>query len=458
MSQTERIVDSPRAAADEQAVPGLVSVVMIFLDAERFIEEAIESGLVHLRDGQVHFDHAIVREAVVGRLDPEQRIALHLQVADAWKDADHRWSDIREIAIAHHLFAAGTRADADEVVRLAERTARQAYDRCAWSEAIQLLQDGLGRAEAPAVRARLHHQIARAHFQRLDEAPCLHHYDQARQLYQAMADRPALARILAVMLRATVWLRCEDPARAATGPRHVREALETLGPEEHGLRALLLCALAEYEHYCGDPREAEHLALTARALPIADDGPILMSDVEFILATIRHDTLRLREGLAVWRQGAAHATTAGDLVGAARCLQRVQVSLFCLGELDAIEEGGRLATDGRQQPRPAPADAALVGSIELKLALLRGDWEAVEAQTGILGTLVHRSRNPWSLLACAYSLACARATQGDGAGAHRAIAIQGFVCPAPLHGLALQFQPGVDGRIFRHRGGNDVAD
>jgi serine/threonine-protein kinase len=390
-------------------------------EPQRAIREALRSGLIGLHHGQIQFDHSIVREAVVRRLDPEQRRELHLQIATAWTDAAHRQSHVREIAIAHHLFAAGSHADADEVVRLAERTARQACDRFAWAEAIQLLEYGLERAQAPAVRARLHHQIARAHFQRLDEAPCLHHYDQARRIYQAMADHAALARILAAMLRATVWLRPEDPDRAATGPRPVREALESLGPDEHGLRAALLCALAEYEHYCGDPRQAERLALSGCALPVADAEPALASDLEFTLATVRHDTLRLREGLEAWTRGAAHACEAGDLVGETRCLQRVQVSRFCLGELDAIEREGVAAGWTRQRIH-APGDQALARSIELKLALLRGDWKAVEDQAAILGRLLHRCRNPWSLLDCAYSLACARATQGDGVGAHRALA------------------------------------
>jgi len=390
-------------------------------EPQRAIGEALGSGLVSLRQGQIRFEHAIVREAVTRRLDPEQRRELHLQIAAAWTDASHRQSHVREIAIAHHLFAAGSHADADEVVRLAERTARQASDRFSWAEAIQLLEFGLERAEAPAVRARLHHQIARAHFQRLDEAPCLHHYDQARRIYQAMADHAALARILAAMLRATVWLRPEDPDRAATGPLPVREALEKLGSEEHGLRAALLCALAEYEHYCGDPRQAEGLALEARALPIADADPALASDLEFTLATVRHDTLRLREGLEAWSRGAAHARAAGDRTGTARCLQRVEVSRFCLGELDTIERERAAAGWTRPQIH-APSDVAMARSLDLKLALLRGDWRAVEDQAEILGALLHRCRNPWSLLDCAYALACARATQGDGAGAHRALA------------------------------------
>lgn len=390
-------------------------------EPQRAVAEALRSGLVGLHHGQIQFEHAVVREAVVRRLDPEQRRQLHLQVATAWTDAVHRQSHVREIAIAHHLFAAGSHADADEVVRLAERTARQACDRFAWAEAIQLLEYGLERAQAPAIRARLHHQIARAHFQRLDEAPCLHHYDEARRIYQAMADHAALARILAAMLRATVWLRPENPDRAATGPRPVREALETLGSDEHGLRAALLCALAEYEHYCGDPRQAERLALSGCALPVADAEPALASDLEFTLATVRHDTLRLREGLEAWTRGAAHARAAGDLLGAARCLQRVQVSRFCLGELDAIERERAAAGRTRQRIHP-PGDQALARSLELKLAHLRGDWKAVEDQAERLGTFLHRCRNPWSLLDCAYSLACARATQGDAAGAHRALA------------------------------------
>ncbi len=387
---------------------------------ERAIEEALQSGLVTLRQGQIQFDHAIVRETVVRRLVPEERRELHRQIAAAWTEAAHRQSHVREIAIAHHLFAAGSRADADEVVRLAERTAGQAFERFAWAEAIQLLEYGLERAEAPDVRARLHHQIARAHFQRLDEAPCLHHYEQARRIYQAMEDHGALARVLAAMLRATVWLRPEDPDRAATGPRQVREALDALGPDGHGLRAALLCALAEYEHYCGDSLRAERMALSALALPLAEADPGLRSDLEFTLATVLHDTLRLREGLEAWTRGAAQARSAGDDAAATRCLQRAQVSRFCLGELDALE--GDRGTEGWVRQRiHAPGDAAMAASVELKLAVLRGDWKAAEDQAEDLQVLLHRSRNPWSLLACAYSLACARATQGDAAGARRAI-------------------------------------
>ncbi|HKK53247.1 MAG TPA: hypothetical protein VKA74_16735, partial [Myxococcota bacterium] len=171
---------------------------------------------------------------------------------------------------------------------------------------------------------------------------------------------------------------------------------------------------------CGEISSAEDLATSALALTDEETDPLLEADVGFILGSACHTLLRPEEGLEAWQRGAAAARAAGDRSAEARCLQRVAMSHFCFGRIEAFERE-REHLDASEALYYSPGDAALAWSIELELAALRGDWAATERHGARVRELVARSKNPWSQLAGAYALACARATQGDGARAREAL-------------------------------------
>ena len=91
-------------------------------------------------DGTVIFDHALIRDAVVGTLLSTQRVTLHERALDAWaKAAPQRFAATPTIA-AFHLMGAGQPAAA--IPKLID-AARDGLMRCEIAESVRLLRKGI---------------------------------------------------------------------------------------------------------------------------------------------------------------------------------------------------------------------------------------------------------------------------------------------------------------------------
>jgi predicted ATPase len=140
---------------------------------------------------RLRFSHALVAEALVDELSPQERVQLHLRAAEAYQQCEPG-----ELAgIAHHLLSAGQLA-AEAAVVAAERAAARCSAQLAFEAAAALLERALTFAILDnATRARLLCARAEAlqHADRHADAGAL--CDEAAGLARELADAEQLARI-----------------------------------------------------------------------------------------------------------------------------------------------------------------------------------------------------------------------------------------------------------------------
>lgn len=109
------------------------------------VEEAEKAGLIYSTleypETRFHFSHELIRQAVVSGLSAARRQRLHLGVADAIERiyADALEDQVNELA--HHLWQAGTAADARKTVRYCAMAADRAIRQSAYDAALRYSQN-----------------------------------------------------------------------------------------------------------------------------------------------------------------------------------------------------------------------------------------------------------------------------------------------------------------------------
>ena len=96
-------------------------------EVEAAIDEAMAVGVLVEVDGEVVFDHALVRDAVADSLSPRRRRSLHAAAAEAWSQVTTRGTGRAPSAVvAQHLLDAGDLADPAEVAQWCDAAAADA--------------------------------------------------------------------------------------------------------------------------------------------------------------------------------------------------------------------------------------------------------------------------------------------------------------------------------------------
>jgi tetratricopeptide (TPR) repeat protein len=121
------------------------------------VEEAERAGLLSstMRHPEVRFQfsHELIRRAVIGGISPPRRQRLHLAVADAIERLYGDNLDDHAEDLAHHLWHAGTTADAGRTIRYLRMAGEKAVQRSATVEAVSYFRNALrlvtGVSETP---------------------------------------------------------------------------------------------------------------------------------------------------------------------------------------------------------------------------------------------------------------------------------------------------------------------
>ncbi|MDO3640009.1 ATP-binding protein, partial [Mycolicibacterium arseniciresistens] len=104
---------------------------------------AVNAGVVvPEQPGRYRFSHGIVRDAVIGRLDPGDRSRLHADISRVLL-TDAGALDEDAVAGADHAWRAGVRLDAEAALTLLARAATTAWSRSAYREVAELSRRGL---------------------------------------------------------------------------------------------------------------------------------------------------------------------------------------------------------------------------------------------------------------------------------------------------------------------------
>ncbi|HEY2811923.1 MAG TPA: AAA family ATPase [Acidimicrobiales bacterium] len=393
-------------------------------DAERWLDEAIDAGLLTESDHGVRFTHPQLRQLLYHSPRGRRRQALHLQLADALEEVhgdDDRWVGV----VAHHLLHAGDQVPPDRLAQQSLHAAGVAVGVGAWGEAWELYEAALASEDIPfpsGYHALLHHRAAIASWKDHDNTRAIHHADEAVAHARALDDfeRWGPAAVLGAQARSASGVE-------VIGTNVEREPLEAFieaaGDDLPALRALAHAELAELSNHRNQPEQGLPHAgsawkLAERAEQAGDDA--VRRAVIPSIAIVHLGVLDLHEAVRWYEMGAAPEPPGSDPLPRVLCWVRLGLCRWLLGDLDAadkeLEGAVPYARDGLLWANQALGLACLAG-----IAVARGDFDRAE-QWGEQAEVVWRWSDfgfaPTVLYPC---LAAARVARGDVGGARRAL-------------------------------------
>jgi DNA-binding SARP family transcriptional activator len=330
---------------ERAAAAPLVSVVDV-------LDRAVAAGLL-VATGEpdvLAFAHALIREALYGRLSDARRVRLHLRVAETLEGyrAELR-PDVAELA--HHFFQARHLGGVEPAIHYAREAADRAAESLAWEDEARQLERALD-----AERLREHSDAA-------DRTELLLALGEAL----TRAGRAPAKTVFATAAALARGRAPEQLGRAAIGyggryyeagvidPKLIellREALDSVRPEEGELRSRLVARLAEILHFAGDTEASLRLSEEAVALAtrLGDDETLAaaLAGRHVSLLHVAHVDERLETSERLLRL----ADAAGDPEREMQALQSRIFDLLMLGDIPAArqlhERLGALARELRQ--------------------------------------------------------------------------------------------------------------
>ena len=364
-----------RAALLEQAADAPPGAVVDALD------RAVAAGMLATTDDpdRLTFAHALIREALYARLSDARRVRLHRLVAETLEA--HRAELRPDVAeLAHHFFQARHLGGVEPAIRYAREAADRAAESLAWEDEARQLEraldaDRLREPSDGADRTELLLALGEA-LTRAGHAP-------ARTVF-ATAAALARGRAPEQLARAAIGYGGRYYEAGVIDPKLIellREALDSVRPEEGELRSRLVARLAEIMHFAGSPEAS--LRLSGEAVALAEQ----LGDDEALAAALagRHVSLlhiaHLDERLVVSRRLLALADAAGDPEREMQALQARVFDLLCAGDLararQDLERLDALARELRQ-----PLFAHFVVGWRGAFAQLAGRFEEAERLAG----------------------------------------------------------------------------
>jgi tetratricopeptide (TPR) repeat protein len=390
------------------------------------LDEAVLLGVLLDEGHQYRFTHPLVQQVMSQLPSAQRRQQLHLRIAEHLEKLATPDRAAAELEIVFHLVRAGPLADPVRLTRYANRAAECALASFAWHEAAELLEAAIaiaGRAPevSPLDVAELHRKAGLAYFRRYDSAPCLHHYDAAAEILRTTGDAIGLAHTLNDRTRVANWLGLISYGNPAD-VEPLERALESLGPDESGLRALILSTLADLLRGARQNTTAERAAAEALELARSAGDYRLCAEASLNLGLTSFLSLRIEEALSIWSEGREHARRASDLFSEERCLQRIVMAQLVNGRLEEAERNAREVQE-MNRILQAPGDASLTSALLQGISLLRGDLAAAERHGQEALDLVRRAKYPWVTTMIVPALAFSRAIDGHAGPAHDAVAL-----------------------------------
>jgi class 3 adenylate cyclase/tetratricopeptide (TPR) repeat protein len=318
------------------------------------------------------------------------------------------------LEIAHHLVKAGSVAGED-VGRFARRAADQAFSVFAWSEAAYYYEAALSatgstRHLAVQDRADLHYRAGLAHYYDQDVGPCLHHYEQAIEIYRQAGDVRGLAQALMEKTRIHFTL-ATVPLGTLADIKPLEDVLVALGEREPGLRGHILAVIAEAYRNGRQAEKARARAQEALEIGRRLEDDLLCAYASFALALAYINDLHVVEALDGWQNALVYARRADDVIREGWALHRIPLALTLLGRL---EESETVAVKACESTRGSQdwSSYSLGLSHLASVAVAKGNFDAAERWAHDTMLMVSRSRYPWGGFRSLLALTCARALRG----------------------------------------------
>ncbi len=382
---------------------------------ESALREAIDTGFLE-RDGRtLRFQHGLQRRVVLEEAAADRVEKLHRLVAEELESRPVGHDDPGlGVAIAEHLFRAGTLAPVEQRVRAARRAADDAARVFAWGES--------GRwyaAAADAARgilsetevADLDYSAGLSFNHDWDAGPCLAHYDRAHEAYARRQDAPGIARTLNHRLRATFTFGGASYGESLD-LEPLREAVASLGEGAPVLRGMAMATLAEAHWTARETEASVRMAEAALELGRREGDAHLSRNASVALGLARVQQMDLAGAVQAFLASRSHARTARDPWLAIAPMVRATTAQIQLGRIaEAVAVGAEALAEGRRMHDVAETSMSLCD--HALLAVLRGRFSEAEAVVREAMMLSYRAQYPWSGVLGLATLAAARWLRGE---------------------------------------------
>ena len=270
----ERVSDDTRKALTIAAVIGRNFELSVLGGAARIDPDALLDGLEEAeraqlitsstsgREARYTFSHELIRQTLQQNLSLPRRQRMHLRVAEAIETAGADDTDRHAPTLAHHLYQAGSLADADKTLRYLTMAGKQAQATAAFEEAVEHFTTALS-------------------FERLDEAQqadllydrgwalrslthgddAIADWEAAFSIHERSGNAEAMARTVLPLWWAMAWGNREADALVVT-----ERAERAIPDEPTPARARALAVLAGSRGWDRNYAEYERLISEARRL------------------------------------------------------------------------------------------------------------------------------------------------------------------------------------------------
>lgn len=395
----------------------LLSILSNLNEGELLI--LLEEGMQHrllLSEGEFfQFVHPLLRHVCYHEASPMRRQRIHYQIAQAMEQVYADTLDAHAQEIAHHLIHAGALAEKEKVLRYARQAGDQAFGIFAWGEAARYYEAALSATESPHTfslqdRAALQYQTGLAYYRDMDIGPCLDHYEKAIEAYRQTGDVRGQAQVLMGKTRA-YFTQASVPYGTLIDLQALEDIIVALGERDPELRGQILEVMAEVYWHAREAEKAREMAQRALALGKHLQSDRLSAMAAFALGLAQLQNFQLGEALESWQESLLYARKAQDLWLQGWPLTRMPLHLIRLGRL---EEAEALALEAQALTRQTQdwAEHSMALAALVSVAVVRGDFAAVERYAYETMLMVSRSRYPWGGAFALPALAYARALRG----------------------------------------------
>ena len=364
------------------------------------LEDAVGGGLLMSSDESLSFRHELAREAILSVLGAYRRASLHRAVLEALRSPS--WGEPDLARLAHHAIGA---ADAEAVLEIVPRAARQASSRGAHREAAVLYEQAARFADAAPLedRAALYGRMSREFFNFADFESAEAAQRRALACYERLGDRlkQGAAR---TWLASLAWQVGSLPQALKIADDAAAE-LEQLEPGP--ALAAAYCQVAQLLLAAEDPAGARRWAerasdLAARLEQVGTTVSAMMTLgwVELFTGD-RRGLEQLERSIELAQSAGLHSAAIGGEVIIGRTAGRLRMYDIA----DAHVRAGLEICDGRD----FDVWRYYLTGWQAKVALARGCWDEAAAHAEIC----LMKDCPFSRIHALVALALVRARRGD---------------------------------------------
>ena len=343
------------------------------------------------RDASYTFSHELIRQTLYGNLSLPRRQRLHLRIADAVEST--RGDDTEPVAalLAHHLFQAGSIADAGKTLGYLSTAGRQALATAAFEEAVAHFTSALTLERLDEqVRTDLLYARGGALRSLAQGDDAIADWEEALSGYETLGDAAGMARTVWDLGWTFIW---HD--RGADGLAVAERAKRVVPDETTAERSRTLAMLGALNGWVGDYTTFERRIAEARGIAERLDDDRLLGQVLALEMTLCWMFLKVGPLMRAGTKAAKALRATDDAWELPQVVGNLSFGLVYSG---APEKADRMAQEAQQLAARVGHDGALgnAGSARLLAGIaLSGDLDSAEQMAPDLVAIYERS-GPWS--------------------------------------------------------------